>query len=297
MCQLLGMNSNKPTDLCFSFTGFKARGGVTDIHTDGWGIAFFEGRGARILHEPHPSSSSRLADQVCVQPVLSTNVIAHIRKATQGEVRLENTHPFTRELWGQQWVFAHNGNLENFAPDLKANFQPQGTTDSELAFCWLMQNLQEKFGAQQPDHARLFDCLRRLTMDLTRYGVVNFLLSNGECLFAHSSTRLSYLVRQAPFANAHLIDEDLSVDFGSSIDSATRTVVIATAPLTDNEPWVSMPAGSLWCFSDGEVVARSATVAGVNSADRENTGSAMRRFFSQLAPAMDSLAEPVPQLI
>ncbi|BAY11041.1 glutamine amidotransferase class-II [Calothrix sp. NIES-2098] len=42
MCQLLGMNCNTPTDICFSFEGFSARGGKTDDHSDGWGIAFFE---------------------------------------------------------------------------------------------------------------------------------------------------------------------------------------------------------------------------------------------------------------
>ena len=38
MCQLLGMNCNVPTDICFSFAGFRARGGLTDHHRDGWGI-------------------------------------------------------------------------------------------------------------------------------------------------------------------------------------------------------------------------------------------------------------------
>ena len=42
MCQLLGMNCNTPTDVTFSFSGFAQRGGVTDHHSDGWGIAFFE---------------------------------------------------------------------------------------------------------------------------------------------------------------------------------------------------------------------------------------------------------------
>ena len=42
MCQLLGMNCNVPTDIVFSFTGFAMRGGQTDTHHDGWGIAFFE---------------------------------------------------------------------------------------------------------------------------------------------------------------------------------------------------------------------------------------------------------------
>lgn len=35
MCQLLGMNCNVPTDICFSFTGFRRRGGATDGHSDG----------------------------------------------------------------------------------------------------------------------------------------------------------------------------------------------------------------------------------------------------------------------
>ena len=47
MCQLLGMNCNVPTDICFSFEGFCARGGATADHADGWGIAFFEGAGVR----------------------------------------------------------------------------------------------------------------------------------------------------------------------------------------------------------------------------------------------------------
>jgi predicted glutamine amidotransferase len=34
------MNCNTPTDATFSFSGFSQRGGVTDHHSDGWGIAF-----------------------------------------------------------------------------------------------------------------------------------------------------------------------------------------------------------------------------------------------------------------
>lgn len=40
MCQLLGMNCNTPTDIGFSFAGFRRRGGMTDSHEDGFGIAF-----------------------------------------------------------------------------------------------------------------------------------------------------------------------------------------------------------------------------------------------------------------
>ena len=51
MCELLGMNCNVPTDIVFSFAGFRQRGGRTGPHQDGWGIAFYEGRGARVFHD------------------------------------------------------------------------------------------------------------------------------------------------------------------------------------------------------------------------------------------------------
>ena len=51
MCELLAMSANTPTDLCFSFTGLTRRGGVTGPHKDGWGVAFYEGKGVRAFHD------------------------------------------------------------------------------------------------------------------------------------------------------------------------------------------------------------------------------------------------------
>ena len=151
MCQLLGMNCNAPTDVTFSFRGFAQRGGATDHHADGWGIAFFEGdsskgstggdKGLRHFIDHLPACASPVAALIRSYPIKSRNVIAHIRKATQGQVALENCHPFVRELWGRYWVFAHNGDLKDFAPRLHGSFRPVGNTDSERAFCWIMQEL------------------------------------------------------------------------------------------------------------------------------------------------------------
>ena len=263
MCQLLGMNCNVPTDICFSFCGFQARGGATDVHSDGWGIAFFEGKGTRLFLDPQPSATSPVAELVRHYPIRSRNVIAHIRKATQGSVGLENTHPFMRELWGRYWIFAHNGNLLDFTPALDGSFIPVGLTDSERAFCWLLQELRRRFGSQPPgDRAVLFDALHQLTLDITRFGEFNFLLSNGDCLFAHASTKLSHIVRQAPFAQAHLKDQDLTVDFSDVTSPDDRVAVIATLPLTDNETWTDMPPGTLWWFEEGTPVKTLPTCPG-----------------------------------
>ena len=130
MCQLLGMNGNTPTDIVFSFTGFSTR---AEEHKDGFGIAFFEGAGVRLLVDAQSARQSPVAEMVRRYPIRSDNIIAHIRKATQGRVALENTHPFQRELWGRYWVFAHNGDLKDYAPRLHASFHPVGDTDSERA--------------------------------------------------------------------------------------------------------------------------------------------------------------------
>jgi len=254
MCQLLGMNCNVPTDICFSFSGFQARGGGTDIHRDGWGIAFFEGAGVRVFLDPQPSWGSPVAELVRHYPIRSLNVIAHIRKATQGPTGLENTHPFMRELWGRYWIFAHNGNLVDYVPELDGSFLPVGQTDSERAFCHLLQTLRRSFPGGMPGREELCDALDRFAEKVRGYGPFNFLLSNGDCLFAHRATELHYIVRQAPFPVAHLKDEDLSVDFNEVTTPDDRVALIATVPLTDNEVWTPLPVGRVAMFLNGECV-------------------------------------------
>ena len=259
MCQLLGMNCNVPTDICFSFEGFSARGGATDHHSDGWGIAFFEGKGCRLFIDSKSTLESPVAELVKRYPIRSMNVIAHIRKATQGSVTLENCHPFKRELWGRYWIFAHNGDLKDFHPQLDGPFQPVGTTDSELAFCYLLEKLRREFPAGEPDSELLCAALARLSAQIGNFGEFNYLLSNGARLFARCATNLCYLVRQAPFCVAHLLDQDVTVDFSEVTTPNDRVAVIATKPLTDNEVWTVIQPGELLVFHMGEA-SRAETV-------------------------------------
>ena len=254
------MNCNTPTDVRFSFAGFARRGGGTDHHADGWGIAFFEGRGVRLFVDPQPACDSAVAALVRDYPIRSCNVISHIRKATVGQVALENCHPFMRELWGRYWVFAHNGDLKDYAPRLHAGFRPVGGTDSERAFCWLMQQLA-KSHASVPSVAELTLTLRELAAQVARFGSFNFLLSNGQALWAHASTHLCHIVRQHPFASATLADDELSVDFAQHTTPQDRVAVIATTPLTRDEDWTPFAPGELRVFVDGQLLAADAGAA------------------------------------
>lgn len=250
MCQLLALNCATPTDATFSFTGFCQRGGRTDHHADGWGIAYFEGKGLRLFVDHQSAADSPMADFIRRYPLKSTNIVAHVRKATIGEVSLENAHPFTRELWGRHWVFAHNGDLKDYHPALHAQFRPVGSTDSERAFCWLMQELS-KAHADLPSVAELTLTLRELIPQVRRFGSFNFLLSNGEALWAHCSTNLHWLVRQHPFHQATLKDHDWTVDFAQLNQSGDRAAVIVTQPLTQDEQWTAFRPDELKVFVDG----------------------------------------------
>ncbi|SMC24086.1 glutamine amidotransferase [Andreprevotia lacus DSM 23236] len=250
MCQLLGMSCNVPTDIVFSFEGFRRRGGLTDEHADGWGIAFFEEHGCRMFLDYQASATSPVADLVRNYPIKSRNVIAHIRKATQGVTSLANTHPFQRELWGRYWIFAHNGNLTALPPLTGSRFLPVGSTDSEHAFCWLLNHLADEFPTM-PALAVLHRRLVELTRELAALGTFNFLLSDGRALFAHCSTNLHYVVRQAPFSTAHLSDADVQIDFATVTTPQDQVAIIATQPLTDNEYWRPMTSGELLMFVDG----------------------------------------------
>lgn len=250
------MNARLPATLNLSFSGFVQRGGCTDHHADGWGIAFFEsegdqpGKGLRCFVDKDSAATSPLAHMLRTYPIKSHNVIAHVRKATVGAVQLENCHPFVRELWGRYWVFAHNGDLKDYAPRLHGNFRPVGNTDSELAFCWIMQELS-KSHATVPGVEELTRTLHELVPRIAKHGTFNFLLSNGQALWAHASTKLCYLVREHPFGEVQLKDEDLRMDLSQHNSPEDRQVIVVTEPLTTNEQWTAMQPGDLYAFVDG----------------------------------------------
>ncbi|MCX7177620.1 MAG: class II glutamine amidotransferase, partial [Proteobacteria bacterium] len=126
-------------------------------------------------------------------------------------------------------------------------------TDSERAFCHLLQTLRQRFGNSPPQRTQLRQALEDYAAQTRRHGPFNFMLSNGDCLFAHRSTDLHYIVRKAPFAVAHLTDQDIAVDFSELTTPKDRVAVIATLPLTDNESWSSLPADAVAMFADGEL--------------------------------------------
>jgi glutamine amidotransferase len=262
MCQLFALNCNVPSAVTFSFTGLSARGGRTDQHADGFGLAFHDDAACRLFIDDHRASDAPLADFLRRHPIRARTVLAHLRKATQGAVQLSNCHPFVREWQGRTWSFCHNGDLAGFHPRLTGHYLPVGTTDSERAFCWILQELRRRIRTRSASGwRRLAPVIAELAATIARHGAFNFLLSDGAALYAHCSSSLFSLVRSDPFPTAQLVDDDMVLDLGAINGRGSRMVLLATEPLTRNENWQPLQVGELQVYADGERVWTGAQAA------------------------------------
>jgi len=208
--------------------------------------------------------------------IIQQNMVAHIRYATQGEVSLENVHPFVRVWKGVQMVFCHNGDCPTFSNTLEVpllgnttrgdiQYHPVGDTDSEAVFCAILNALSVEFQDGLPTLPVLHEFLSNICDEITERDpetIFNFLLGCGQyTLFAYSWpgqrpgskvwNGLHYIVRQPPFQTAKLLDTDYEIDFAAVTTPADRVAVITTKPLTEEPGWTECQRGELLMFDKG----------------------------------------------
>ena len=256
MCELLGMECNVPTDIVFSFSGLAMRGGHKGPHADGWGLALYDGHAVRMFLEPTAAAHSTLARFVKENPIKTLLAVAHVRKKTRGKTSLANTHPFVRELWGRAFTFAHNGTVKKVRRFPLGKFQPIGETDSEYAFCVLLAAIERAlphFPKTPRERSRFYEIVAEAASRIGESGTFNFLLGDGTHLFGRCATKLSYIIRKAPFRVATLRDDDVVVDFSSVTTPRDRVAIVATEPLTRDEEWTIGTPGTLWVFQQGRL--------------------------------------------
>lgn len=263
MCELLAMSASAPVDIRLSLGELARHGGETGIHTDGWGVAFLEGRDARIVRDPSAAASSPWIDFLARHPARSDTVVAHIRHAIHGAITLANTQPFARELWGRVHVFAHNG----FFTGLEAGaggatrFQPVGETDSEIAFCELLELFARRVDPEgrtaEEDMLRIF---AEFAWQMRLSGPANIIYASNGRILAHADRRTQRPGVIAPpglwvleRSCGSLATPELAAS-GVEVASETPLLVtlLASVPLT-NEPWHPLKQGAVLDISGGIV--------------------------------------------
>lgn len=265
MCELLAMSSERPATVNLALGVLARHGGGDGPDKDGWGISYFEDGDVRLIKDAAPAFASPWIGFVEGLSLRSQLVFAHIRRATTGAVALRNTHPFMRELGGQPHVFAHNGSLRSIftAPDFAlGRFQPLGDTDSEWAFCALLERLAiaQQAVARPLTLERRIEIVGDFAARLRREGMANFLYSDGEYAFLHGDHRL----QSAPglhFTIQHDADDGqpFDGDGGLTVEEVDHQVLLAASVPLTHEDWTPLRRGELLVVCDGEIQSRVAT--------------------------------------
>lgn len=276
MCELFAMSSRVPATLGFSLERLARHGGDEGPHRDGWGLAFYDGPDCLLLREPHPACQSPLMQFMERQGLRTPMAVSHIRLATFGARALRNTQPFSRELGGRMHVFAHNGDLPALAGVSAAvaapttdplvcpfstgrRFCPIGDSDSERAFCGLLERLAALWDAAAgtvPALSARLALLGDYACMLRRLGSANFIYADGDALFVHADRRTQpdgqlrapglYLLQRCCWRAA----PELAAA-GVRLKSIRQDVaLVASVPLTD-ERWQPLGEGELIALRQG----------------------------------------------
>lgn len=264
MCELFAMSARWPSTVQLSLEEFSRRGGLSGPHKDGWGIAWYEDRDIRLVKEAHPAAASACVRHIQSNPFVTPLALSHVRKATRGEVALRNCQPFVRELGGAWHSFAHNGNL----PDIEgqahlqpSTFRPVGETDSEQAFCALLDRLRPLWDADRPPSlAARLEVIERFAADLRALGPANFLYCDGDALFAHADRRHQsdgsisppglWRLNRHCAAGGDLRSEGLHIE---THRAGQEVLLVASVPLS-GEGWVPLQRGEVLVAQGGELV-------------------------------------------
>ena len=252
MCELFAMSSRVETTVTISMETLARRGGDLGHLADGWGVGFYDGNDVRLFREAAAAGESTLARHIGSHSIRSGLVVGHLRHATQGEVSLRNTQPFARELGAHMHLFAHNGRLPGIEAQFDgqwSRFRPMGSTDSEVAFCVLLERMASLWSGPIPALADRLAVVSQFARELRTLGPANFLYADGDALFAHGHQRTQFDGRIAPpglhtLARECAVDPDALAGSGVLLGASQTVTLFASVPLTQ-EPWRALGAGEI----------------------------------------------------
>jgi predicted glutamine amidotransferase len=259
MCRLFGFRSVIPSQVHRSLLAAENALGVqSNSHPDGWGVAFYVDGAPHVTRSPTTALGDALFHRLS-GVVSSETVLAHVRKATQGNRTIFNCHPFQ---FGR-WVFAHNGDIPNFETKrelLLAQVSPRfqrfilGETDSEVLFFVFMTVLEAQ-GSLTGDNDidSISNALREAVnraralcdFDGTR-SLLTVVATNGDCLVAAHGGKELYFSTYKTRCSDRGTCPSLSASCESpSSGGPVNHFIVSSEPLQGENVWVPLAAGDV----------------------------------------------------
>jgi glutamine amidotransferase len=247
MCQLLGICANREVDINFSFREWRRRGDEKNPH--GYGFAWWESNEWKIVKAASCLYQAAGKDIEKVKAARSQIFLAHVRFKSVGPQDGSNTHPFKAELGDKSFAFAHNGTVARIRERPLRRFQPEGTTDSEYAFLWMLERLEDV-----PD-AEFAERLKQLGDEIRELGRFNFLMSDGRTVWAYADNSLHFIQRKPPYGGelVRLREDGYAISLSEVKGPQEVAVLIATEQLTDEAGWHRLDPGELLVVGHGRV--------------------------------------------
>lgn len=253
MCRLLAIVAASRTEFrALLRDAPRSLGTLARQHKDGWGLAVHDGGmpGAWSVDHSVRSAADDEEFHKLAAEKSGTVLVSHVRLATVGGTRLENTHPFVRE----PWVFAHNGTIrdldylrERTSPERQAELT--GDTDSERLFAYLLSRLDAEGCTGAPAGARTDEVVADATRACREragtpekdnpFGIFNFLLSNGDVCYAHRYGRTLHVLERSESSG------DLVKRSAGEVRCTRRPAVFVASEAMTDERWRSVDEGAL----------------------------------------------------
>jgi glutamine amidotransferase len=229
MCRLFAAAASAPIDVSFEL--LRSDNSIlrqSERHDSGWGSAYYSDDGVPDVRRfPEAAHADEAFDEVTTGR--SRLIMVHVRRATIGDLKLENTHPFREG----PYTYCHNGTILKASTLVPlADTAPLGDTDSERFFNLLMTGFD-------PDD--VIGSLRRTVervCDECRFSALNFLFCDGQRLYGYrfGVYRLFALVRSLD------LDADTQTHYHLRLERPHRehVVLISSEQLDGRPEWTEI---------------------------------------------------------
>ncbi len=143
-------------------------------HGDGWGITYLQNNSLQSFKSPKPCFDDPQFDDHA--KIRTPFLVLHCRRASRGSISEQNTHPFLANFNQENYFFYHNGTIYEDLP-FSPQFQPAGTTDSEMFFCHILTHFQPE---------KPIESYQAIFKKLTNFSAINSIFGNGQfCLLVN----------------------------------------------------------------------------------------------------------------
>lgn len=268
MCRLFGFRSVITSQVHRSLVSAdNALMHQSEAHPDGWGVAYYVDGYPHVVKSVATAVSDTLFRRVS-GIVSSETVMAHLRRATVGELSIINSHPFQ---YGN-WIFGHNGQIPNFSKYREALIEQVspvyrrfilGDTDSEVLFYLLISNMAKYFDVHRKGteldevvaavettvnevcEITGLDCYCKKKAEEDEF-YLTFLLTNGHMMLAHHGGKELYYSTY----KTECPERSSCPSFSQACEARTKSgfvnhFIVSSEPLHGENIWLEMEPGEV----------------------------------------------------